>query len=92
MFVAVGPLGVAATGVVAVAATELVGVLGATVAGTVVVPAWGVMAALVVTACGATGVPPFATVVWAAAVCFANSSIIAIGFSPVGNGETNNPG
>jgi hypothetical protein len=38
-----------------------------------------------------TGVPPFATVVCAAAVCFANSSIIAIGFSTDGKGETNNP-
>ena len=35
--------------------------------------------------------PPFAIVVCAAAVCFANSSIIAIGFSAEGSGEINSP-
>ena len=40
-------------------------------------------------ACGVTGVPPFATVVCATEVCFANSSIIAIGFSTEAIGETN---
>jgi hypothetical protein len=40
---------------------------------------------------GVPGVSPPATEVCAAAVCFANSSIIAIGFSTDGNGETNNP-
>jgi hypothetical protein len=44
------------------------------------------------TGCGVPGVPPFATVVCATEVCFANSSIIAIGFSTEGNGETNNSG
>ena len=81
--VAVAPLGVKATAVVA---TAFVGVPGVPTVGTVVVPA-----ALVVIVAGVAGVPPFATVVWAAAVCFANSSIIAIGFSTEGKGETNNP-
>jgi hypothetical protein len=44
------------------------------------------------TGCGVVGVPPFATVVCATEVCFANSSIIAMGFSTEGNGETNNSG
>ena len=77
----VGPLGVATTAVVA---TAFVGVLGVSDVGMAV-------ASPVVMACGVTGVPPFATVVCAAEVCFANSSIMAIGFSTEGNGETNNP-
>ena len=44
---------------------------------------------------GVPGVPvtatPPAAMVCAAAVCFANSSIIAIGFSTEGKGDTNNP-
>jgi len=75
-----------------VPATALVGVLGAATVGamTVVVPAWGVMT--VPTGCGVAGVPPFATVVCATEVCFANSSIISIGFPPVAIGETNKSG
>ena len=85
----VGPLGVeTATGVVG---TALVGVLG-TATATVGVPAWGVMTVPTAAGCGVAGVPPFATVVCATEVCFANSSIIAIGFSTEGNGETNNSG
>jgi hypothetical protein len=37
-------------------------------------------------------VPPLATAVCATEVCFANSSIIAIGFSTEAIGETNNSG
>jgi hypothetical protein len=77
-----------ATGVVG---TALVGVLG-TATATVGVPAWGVMTVPTAAGCGVAGVPPFATVVCATEVCFANSSIIAIGFSTEGNGETNNSG
>lgn len=82
---AAGPLGVVRAGT-AVVATAFVGVLGTT-------PGVGVdvAAPVVVIGCGVTGVPPFAIVVCAAAVCLANSSICAIGFSADGNGETNNP-
>lgn len=85
----VGPLGTT-TGVVA---TALVGVLGVPTVGVAVgvPPACGVITVPVVIACGVTGVPPFAIVVCAAAVCFANSSIIAIGFSAEGSGEMNSP-
>jgi hypothetical protein len=40
---------------------------------------------------GVPGVPPVTKAVCAAAVCLANSSIIAIGFSTEGKGETNRP-
>jgi hypothetical protein len=50
------------------------------------------MAVPTIIACGVLGVPPLATVVCATEVCFANSSIIAMGFSTEGNGETNNSG
>jgi hypothetical protein len=69
---------------VAVTITPLSGVVAVPV-----IAAIGVVA--VTTTPGVAGVPPFATVVWAAAVCLANSSIIAIGFSTEGNGETNSP-
>ncbi len=93
--VVVGPLGTtgvkpAAAGVVG---TALVGVPGTGVEtpGVEVTPACGVMTVpTVVIACGVPAVPP-ATDVCAAAVCFANSSIIAIGFSTDGKGETNSP-
>jgi hypothetical protein len=95
----VGPLGVIITGVVAMA---LVGVLGVPVIGVDVMPNCGVFVEPPgtevtgvppgVRTCGVTGVPPFAIVVCAAAVCLANSSIIAIGFSADGSGETNSPG
>ena len=87
---AFGPLGVTGT---AVPRTALVGVLGAATVGVdgITVPAWGVMT--VPTGCGvASGVPPFATVVCATEVCFANSWIISIGFDPVAIGETNKSG
>ena len=80
----VGPLGSTA----AVVATALVGVLGVPGVGVDVVM---LTVPVVVIACGVTGVPPFATVVCAAAVCFANSSICAIGFAAEGKGETNRP-
>jgi hypothetical protein len=44
----------------------------------------------VVIAWGVPGTPPAASV-WAAAVSLANCSIIAIGFSTDGNGETKSP-
>jgi hypothetical protein len=89
--VVVGPLGVEITAA-GVVGTALVGVLGTATVGATTVPAWGVMTVPTATGCGVAGVPPFATVVCATEVCFANSSIIAIGFSTEGNGETNNWG
>jgi hypothetical protein len=72
-----------------VVGTALVGVLGAATVG---VPTWAVINVPTAAGCGVTGVPPFATVVCATEVCFANSSIIAIGFSTEAIGETNNSG
>jgi hypothetical protein len=69
---------------VAVAITPLCGVKTVPVVAACGVPD-------VATAPGVAGVPPLATVVWAAAVCLANSSIIAIGFSTEAIGETNKP-
>ena len=53
------------------------------VPGVPVISVWGVL--------GVDGVPPPAVAVCAAAVCLANSSIIAIGFSTDATGETNSP-
>ena len=91
------------TAVVATAAFALVGVLTELVEtpGVSVTPVCGVPGVVVVVLVpliGASGVPgvpvittPPAATVCAAAVCFANSSIIAIGFSTEGKGDTNNP-
>ena len=70
-------------------ATLVVG--GASIAKAQVVPGTGEK----MTEIGVPGVPVIATppaaTVCAAEVCFANSSIIAIGFSTEGKGDTNNP-
>jgi hypothetical protein len=88
------------TAVVATAAFALVGVLTSLVGtpGVLVTPANGVVSVPVAVGPPAIGVPgvpvtttPPAAMVCAAAVCFANSSIMAIGFSTEGKGDTNNP-
>jgi hypothetical protein len=76
---------------------ELVGVEGAAVVAVVVTPVCGVSTVPVTAVAGVegvdseAGVPPEAIAVCASAVCLANSSIISIGFSTEGNGETNKP-
>jgi hypothetical protein len=82
----IGPLGVVGTVLVGVPTT------GSAVVIAIAVSACGVVAVPSAINCGVAGVPPFATVVCATEVCFANSSIIAIGFSTDGNGETNSSG
>jgi hypothetical protein len=93
--VVVGPPGVKlGTATVTVVPPELVAVEGDGVVAVTVTPVCGVMT-VPVTAVdavdGVPGVPPRARAVCAAAVCLANSSIICIGFSTDGKGETNNP-
>jgi hypothetical protein len=75
-----------------VVAAVFVGVEGAGVVGVEVTPVCGVSTVPVTAVealAGVPGVPPIAWAVCAAAVCRANSSIISIGFSTEGNGETN---
>lgn len=71
--------------------TTFVGVDGVPEGGVGVPPVCGVRTVPVVSVLGAPGVPPETAAVCAAAVCLANSSIISIGFSTEGNGETNRP-
>src|SRR3990172_1481844 len=78
---------------VTVVGTE-VALVGVPIIGVTESPACAVINVPVIPACRVDGVnvmPPPAATVCAAAVCLANSSIIAIGFSTEGKGETNNP-
>jgi hypothetical protein len=59
--------------------------------GVAVPPVCGVSTVPVVTVLGVPRVPLETAAVCAAAVCLANSSIISIGFSTEGKGETNRP-
>jgi hypothetical protein len=86
MRVAVGPPGVTVT-ITGVVATALVGVPGVN-AREAVAEAIPVTSVPIVPTAGMSGVPLSAATVWLA---WANCSIIFIGFSTEGSGETNNP-